>query len=132
MTPPAVSMPGSQNTTRRTRTCGLSGNGCGATDALWRITPIKTASSGRLLQRRSGNSYGEKKPARISDEHSGSWGSNGLRHTVRRRKDESSDDWMVRTGYASVAAISACAIAPHPCDRPQVLPAYGLQDSRNK
>src|SRR6266481_153428 len=51
----------------------------------------KTASSGRLLQRRWGNSCGEKKPARISDEHSGSWGSNGLRHTVRRRKDGSSD-----------------------------------------
>jgi len=48
------------------------------------------------------------------------------------RKWKSNDDWMVRTGYASVAAISACAIAPHPCDRPQVLPAYGLQDSRNK
>ncbi len=51
----------------------------------------KTASSGRLLQRRWGNSCGEKKPARISDEHSGSWGSNGLRPTVRRRKDGSSD-----------------------------------------
>src|ERR1700675_540406 len=39
---------------------------------------------------------------------------------------------MARTGYASAAAISACAIAQHPCDRPQVLPAYGLQDLRNE
>src|SRR6267378_3890583 len=48
------------------------------------------------------------------------------------RKWKSNDDWMVRTGYASAAAISGCAIARHPCDRPQVLPAYGLQDLRNK
>ena len=26
---------------------------------------------------------------------------------------------MARTGYASAAAISGCAIARHPCDRPQ-------------
>jgi hypothetical protein len=49
---------------------------------------------------------------------------------VRRWK--SSDDWMVRTGYASAAAISACAIVQHLCDGPQVLPAYGLQDLRNE
>src|ERR1700687_805244 len=49
---------------------------------------------------------------------------------VRRWK--SNDDWMARTGYASAAAICACAIAQHPCDRPQVLPAYGLQDLRNE
>src|SRR5438552_2951195 len=49
---------------------------------------------------------------------------------VRRWK--SNDDWMAHTGYASAAAICACAIAQHPCDRPQVLPAYGLQDLRNK
>src|SRR5260221_12183644 len=39
---------------------------------------------------------------------------------------------MGRTGYASAAATCACAIAQHRCDRPQVLPAYGLQDSRNE
>ena len=49
---------------------------------------------------------------------------------VRRWK--SNKDWIVRTGYASAAAISGCAIAQHPCDRPQVLPAYGLQDLRNE
>src|SRR5258707_12395346 len=49
---------------------------------------------------------------------------------VRRWK--SNDVWMARTGYASAAATCACAIAQHPCDRPQVLPAYGLQDSRNE
>src|SRR4030095_1849457 len=48
------------------------------------------------------------------------------------RRCKSNDDWMARTGYASAATISACAIARHPCQRPQVLPAYGLQDSRNK
>jgi hypothetical protein len=49
---------------------------------------------------------------------------------VRRWK--SNDDWMARTCYASAAAISACAIAQHPCGSPQVLPAFGLQDLRNK
>src|SRR5260370_22514206 len=39
---------------------------------------------------------------------------------------------MARTGYASAAAISGCSIARPPCDRTQVLPAYGLQDLRNK
>src|SRR6202790_3321344 len=45
---------------------------------------------------------------------------------------KSNEDWMARTGYASAAAISGCAIAQHPGDRPQVLPAYGLQDLRNE
>src|ERR1700724_1846586 len=49
---------------------------------------------------------------------------------VRRWK--SNGVWMDPTGYASAAAISVCAIAQHPCDRPQVLPAYGLQDLRNE
>src|SRR5260221_10071595 len=48
------------------------------------------------------------------------------------RRWKSNDVWMARTGYASAAATCACAIAQHPCDRPQVLPAYGLQDSRNE
>src|SRR5450432_4186846 len=38
---------------------------------------------------------------------------------------------MVPTGCASAAAISACATAQHPFV-PQVLPACGLQDSRNE
>ena len=46
------------------------------------------------------------------------------------RRWKSNDVWMARTGYASAAA--TCAIAQHPCDRPQVLPAYGLQDLRNE
>src|SRR5437016_11874903 len=49
---------------------------------------------------------------------------------VRRWK--SNEDWMARTGYVSAVAISGCANAQHPCDRPQVLPAYGLQDLRNE
>src|ERR1700682_4055241 len=48
------------------------------------------------------------------------------------RRWKSSDDWMARTGYAFAAAISAFAIAQHPCACPQVLPAYGLRDSRNE
>src|SRR5260221_13906788 len=48
------------------------------------------------------------------------------------RRWKSNDVWMARSGYASAAATCACAIAQHPCDRPQVLPAYGLQDSRNE
>jgi hypothetical protein len=45
-------------------------------------------------------------------------------------------EWVRRYGrplaHYTEAAISACAIALEPCDRPQILPAYGLQDSRNK
>src|SRR6202158_6461806 len=74
MTPPAVSMAVSPNTTPPKRTCGLSGNGCGATDVLWRITPIKTASSGRLLRRRWGDSCGEKKPGRHFGRALQEWG----------------------------------------------------------
>src|ERR1700676_2981078 len=48
---------------------------------------------------------------------------------VRRWK--SNGVWMAPIGYAFAAAISACAIAQHPYNLPQVLPAYGLQDSRN-
>ena len=48
------------------------------------------------------------------------------------RRWKSNDDWMARTGYVSAAAIFVCAIAQHPCDYPQVLPAYGLQDLRIK
>src|ERR1700730_18744298 len=39
---------------------------------------------------------------------------------------------MGRTGSASAAGISACAIAHHPGNLPQALPAYGLQGSRNQ
>src|SRR5260370_11811694 len=48
------------------------------------------------------------------------------------RRWKSNGVWMARTGYVSAAATCACAIAQHPCDRPQVLPAYGLQDLRNE
>src|SRR5438309_11171682 len=66
------------------------GDGCDATDALWPITPIKTASSGRLARPRSRNSCGEKKRARTSDEPSRNWESNGSRRKVRRPKGASS------------------------------------------
>src|SRR5882672_7032458 len=53
MTLPVGCGPVSPNTTPRKRTCERWGDGCDATDALWRITPIKTASSGRLARPRS-------------------------------------------------------------------------------
>src|ERR1700686_1680100 len=39
---------------------------------------------------------------------------------------------MEATGCATAAAICTCAPAHNPCGRPQVLPAYGLQDSRTR
>src|SRR5271157_901524 len=39
---------------------------------------------------------------------------------------------MEATGCATAAAICTCAPAQNPCGRPQVLPAYGLQDLRNE
>src|ERR1700686_2248070 len=47
------------------------------------------------------------------------------------RRWKSNGVWMVPTGCASAAAISACATGQHPFV-PQVLPAYGLQDPRNE
>src|ERR1017187_4981227 len=38
---------------------------------------------------------------------------------------------MEVTGCATEAAICTCAPAQNRCGRPQVLPAYGLQDLRN-
>src|SRR5690348_11520822 len=39
---------------------------------------------------------------------------------------------MEATGCATGVAICACSPVRHRRDRPQVLPAYGLQDLRNK
>src|ERR1700726_2517190 len=39
---------------------------------------------------------------------------------------------MEATGCAPAAAICTCAPAHNPCGRPQVLPAYGLLDSRTR
>src|ERR1700675_845777 len=39
---------------------------------------------------------------------------------------------MEATGCATAAAICTYAHAQNPCSSPQVLPAYGLQDSRNQ
>src|ERR1700677_4931429 len=39
---------------------------------------------------------------------------------------------MEATGCATPGAICTCATAQNPRERPQVLPAYGLQDLRNK
>jgi hypothetical protein len=55
----------SANTTPRKRICEPWGYGYAAMDALSLITPIKTASSARLVQWRSANNYGEKKPLAV-------------------------------------------------------------------
>src|SRR6202050_1845272 len=39
---------------------------------------------------------------------------------------------MEATGCATAGATCTCATAQNPRERPQVLPAYGLQDLRNK
>src|SRR6266481_1694807 len=97
MTLPVGCGPVSPNTTPRKRTCERWGDGCDATDALWRITPIKTASSGRLARPRSRNSCGEKKHARTSDEPSRNWESNGSRRKVRiERLFETLQDRLVK------------------------------------
>ncbi len=44
----------------------------------------------------------------------------------------SNGGWTEATGCATAAAICTCAPAQNRCGRPQVLPAYGLQDLRNK
>jgi len=49
----------------RRQICEPWGYGYPAMDALSLITPIKTASSARLVQRRSANNYGEKKPLAV-------------------------------------------------------------------
>ena len=74
----------------------------------------------------------------VADDHTVSWDGNHWGVHAKKsarvfgeRRWKSSDDWMARIGYASAAAISACAIAQHPCNLPQVLAAYGLQDSWN-
>ena len=75
----------------------------------------------------------------VADDHTVSW--DGTRWGVPREEVcaglrgarwKSNGVWMARTGYVSAAATCACAIAQHPCDRPLVLPAYGLQDLRNE
>src|SRR6202050_4586946 len=38
---------------------------------------------------------------------------------------------MEDTGFATAGAIYTCGTAQNPRERPQVLPAYGLQDLRN-
>ena len=131
MMPPVASGDGSPSTTPRKRTCEPCRDGYSAMDVLCPITPIKTASF--------------KRPARshFPEQLRG----DPLRTQFGRALHELGIEWIAahspqakgrierlfaRTGYASAAATCACAIAPHPCGRAQVLPAYGLQDSRNE
>ena len=44
----------------------------------------------------------------------------------------SNGGWTEAIGCATEAAICTCGPAQNRCGRPQVLPAYGLQDLRNK
>jgi len=54
-----------------------------------------------------------------------------VRDCVERRS-RSNGGWMEATGCAIEGAICTCAPAQNRCGSPQVLAAYGLQDSRNK
>jgi transposase len=65
--------------------------GCGATDVLWPITPIKPAFFERPGRSRFLNNCGEIRCARSSGERCTNWGSNGSRPTVRKPKGGSRD-----------------------------------------
>src|SRR5258706_7947329 len=88
MTPPAVSMAVSPNTTAPKRTYGPLGNGCGATDVLWRITPTRTASFVLPARQRPPSNCRGKRHARNSDERLASWGLNGSRRTVPSKRTD--------------------------------------------
>src|SRR4029077_20186749 len=47
-------------------------------------------------------------------------------------RSKSNGDWTEATGCATEGAICTYAPVPNRCGIPQVLPAYGLQDSRNE
>jgi hypothetical protein len=47
-------------------------------------------------------------------------------------RSKSNGDWTEATGCATEGAICTYAPVPNRCGVPQVLPAYGLQDSRNE
>src|SRR5467141_1435041 len=47
-------------------------------------------------------------------------------------RSRSNGGWTEAIGCATEAAICTCGPAQNRCGRPQVLPAYGLQDLRNK
>ena len=63
----------------------------------------------------------------VADDHTVSWDGNHWGVHAKKsarvfgeRRWKSSDDWMARIGYASAAAISACAIAQHPYNLPRL------------
>src|ERR1700722_20921283 len=91
MTLPVGSMHGSPNTTPRERNYERLGDGYGATDVPWPITPIKPAFFERPARSRLPNNCGEIRCERSSGEPCTNWGSNGSRPTVRKRKDVSRD-----------------------------------------
>src|SRR3984885_11075392 len=91
MMPGVASGDGSARTTPPKRTYERWADGYGATDVLWPITPIRTASFARPARNRFPNNYGEILLARGSGERCRNWGLNGLRPTVRKRKGASRD-----------------------------------------
>src|SRR3982074_3225635 len=105
MTLPVGSGPGCPYTSHWNKIIENGGDVCDATDALWPITLIKTASSGRLAGASCRDICGEKKRARTSDEPSRNWESNGSRHKVRRPKGASSR----ATTLATAASRRECA-----------------------
>src|SRR5712664_1260517 len=76
---------------------------------------------------------------RVAQDHTVSWDGNRwgvLREEVCAGFVElrwrSNGGWTEAIGCATEAAICTCGPAQNRCGRPQVLPAYGLQDLRNK
>jgi hypothetical protein len=76
---------------------------------------------------------------RVAQDHTVSW--DGKRWGVLREDVcaglrgaavRSNGGWTEATGCATAGAICTCARVQKPRERPQVLPAYGLQDLRNK
>src|SRR5450432_3988714 len=104
------------------------------------VTPRNSTNAHRPLDRgqRLEEILNVRVGRQVADDHTVSWDGNhwGVPRAevcagLRGRRWKSNGVWMVPTGCASAAAISACATAQHPFV-PQVLPAYGLQDSRNE
>src|ERR1700677_2902752 len=91
MMPAVASAYASPRTTPPKRTYEPWADGYGATDALWSITPIRTASFARPARNTFQNNCGEIRWARSSGERCRNWGLNGLRPADHKRKGASRD-----------------------------------------
>ena len=100
---------------------------------------LRGRASNRRLATRLEEILSVRVARQVAEDHTVSWdGTRWACHAkkcvpvfgVRRWKLNAG--WMGRTGCASAAVISAWPIARHHDDPPRILPAYGLQDSRNQ